>query len=254
MSIVAYSQQDEFDLVNSGQDCMGWTVVDQTGNEIGKVTEMLIESEEMRVDSIMVSGGVRIPAENFALRDGRVVVSGVLNQEQYTETQRTAATAATSNYEPAPRNTGARNVHGVTREANEDEVSIPIIEEQMVVGKRTVERGAVNVRTTMTEKPVEETVNLREENVTVERHKVDRPVGSADAFQESSFEITTSAEVPVVSKEARVVEEVVIDKQMTERQETVRETVKRTDVEVDEINADNNVGNNADNAGNRRNG
>ena len=69
MSIVAYSQQDEFDLVNSGQDCMGWTVVDQSGSDIGKVTEILIETDEMMVDSIMVEGGVRIPAEERALEE-----------------------------------------------------------------------------------------------------------------------------------------------------------------------------------------
>nr|MDQ3042902.1 YsnF/AvaK domain-containing protein [Acidobacteriota bacterium] len=110
-----------------------------------------------------------------------------------------------------------------------------------------VEQGGVNVRSTMTEKPIEETVNLREENVTVERHKVDRPVDNAtDAFQEGTFDVTTKAEVPVISKEARVVEEVVIDKQTTERAETVRDTVIRTDVEVDEINTGD--------AKNRRNG
>lgn len=236
MSIVAYSQQDEFDLVNSGQDCMGWTVVDQAGNEIGEVDEMLIESDEMRVDSILVKG-TRIPAENISLRDERVVVRGVLHEEQYAETQKSAAAVGGSQtYEPSARNTGAKHVHGVTREATADEISIPIIEENLVVGKRTVEKGGVNVRTTLTEKPVEETVSLREEEVSVERHKVDRPVDtSGDVFQEGSFDVTTQAEVPVVSKTARVVEEVVIDKETTEHTETVRDTVKRTDVEVDEF-------------------
>lgn len=241
MAIVAYSQQNEYDLTNSGQDCMGWTVVDQAGNDIGTVSEMLIETDEMRVDSIMVTGGVRIPAENIALqRDGRVVVRGVRDDKQYSETQRTAATTTTQTqtYEPAPRNTGAKNVHGVTREATEDEISIPIIEEQLAVGKREVQRGGVNVRTTMTEKPVQETVSLREEKVTVERHAVNRPVdaNAADAFKEGTFDVTTKTEVPVVAKEARVVEEVVVGKEMTEHTETVRDTVKRTDVEVDEIN------------------
>jgi len=243
MAIVAYSQQDEFDLVNSGQDCMGWTVVDQAGNAIGKVTEMLIETDQMKVDSIMVSGGVRIAAENFALRDGRVVVSGVKDDAQYAETQRAAATtttAASQTYEPMTRGASAgRNIAGVTREASEGEITLPIIEEQMTVGKRAVEKGGVNVRTTMTEKPIEESVTLREEQVHVERHAVNRPVdaGSAtEAFKEGTFEVTTQAEVPVVSKEARVVEEVVINKEMSERAETVRDTVKRTDVEVDEIN------------------
>jgi len=239
MAIVAYTKQDEFDLVNSGQDCIGWMVTDQAGNEIGKVSEMLIETDEMRVDSIMVSGGVRIAAENMALRDGRVVVSGVKDEAQYAETRRTATATtatATQTYQPAPRNTGAKNVAGVTREATEDEISIPIIEEQLVVGKRTVEKGGAHVRTTMTEKPVQETVSLREEKVTVERHKVDRAVDGADAFKEGSFDVTTQAEVPVVSKQARVVEEVVVGKEMTEHTETVRDSVKRTDVEVDEIN------------------
>ncbi len=146
-----------------------------------------------------------------------------------------------------PHNAQAKHIAGVTREATEDEISIPIIEEQLVVGKRAVERGGVNIRTTMTEKPVQETINLREEKVTVERHKVDRPIDSAtDAFQEGTFDVTTKTEVPVVSKETRVVEEVVIDKEMTERTETVRDTVKRTDVEVDEINTGD--------AANRKNG
>ena len=247
MSIVAYSQQDEFDLVNRGQDCMGWTVVDQAGNDLGEVTEMLIESDEMRVDSVMVSGGVRIPAENIALRDGRVVVRGVTDTDRYAETKSAAVATTATTYEPAPRNPGAKNVAGITREANDDEITIPIIEENLVVGKRTVEKGGVNVRTTMTEKPVEETVNLREENVTVERHKVDRAVdGATDAFQEGTFDVTTRAEVPVVSKEARVVEEVVIGKETTERAETVRDSVKRTDVEVDDLDAGD--------AANRKNG
>ena len=252
MSIVAYSQQNEFDLVNSGQDCMGWKVVDQAGDDLGEVTEMLIETDEMKVDSIMISGGVRVPAENIALQsDGRVVVRGVTDKDRYAETKNaaattTAATAATA-YEPSPRGTGARNVAGVTREANDDEITIPIIEENLVVGKRAVEKGGVNVRTTMTEKPVEETVNLREENVTVERHKVDRAVDqNTDAFREGTFDITTQAEVPVVSKQARVVEEVVVGKETTERTETVRDTVKRTDVEVDEFDA-------GDTTNNRRN-
>lgn len=241
MAIVAYSQQDEFDLVSSGQDCMGWTVVDQAGNSIGKVTEMLIESNEMKVDSIMVSGGVRVPAEDIALRDGRVVVRGVLHQEQYAETQRTVATTAdtqTQTYQPVQRAANAKHVTGVTREASENEVTIPIIEEQLVVGKRTVEKGSARVRTTMTETPVEESVTLRQEEVHVERHAVNRPVdaSTAEAFKEGTFEVTTKAEVPVVAKEARVVEEVVVGKETTEHTETVRDTVKRTDVEVDEIN------------------
>lgn len=69
---------------------------------------------------------------------------------------------------------------------------------------------------------------------------------AADAFLEGSFEIKTQAVIPVISKTARIVEEVVISKHLTEQTETVRDTVKRTDVRVEEIRADD--------AENRRNG
>ena len=39
----------------------------------------------------------------------------------------------------------------------------------------------------------------------------------------------------MVSKEARVVEEVVVGKEVNERTETVRDTVRRTDVEVEQV-------------------
>ena len=241
MAILYYSQQDEFDLVNTGQDCMGWSVVDQAGTPIGTVTEMLIDPDAEIVDSILVDRKKRIPAGDIALRDGRVVVRGIMQDGNLEMTESTTTTTTTEtenqNYTAMQREANARHVSGVTREANENEVVLPIVEEQLRIGKRTVERGGVNVRTTSQEVPVQETVNLREENVTVERRPVDRAVGNApDAFREGTIEITETAEVPVVSKEARVVEEVVVGKEVTERQETVRDTVKRTEVEVDEVN------------------
>ena len=115
-----------------------------------------------------------------------------------------------------------------------DQVAMPVVEEELKVGKRVVEQGRVQIYSHVMEMPVEEQVTLREEHVTVERRPVDRPVTSADmgAFQEGSIELTEYAEEPVVAKEARVVEEVVVGREVTEHTETVRDTVRRTDVEV----------------------
>jgi len=57
-----------------------------------------------------------------------------------------------------------------------EQVRVPIVEEQVQVGKREVERGGARIHTHVTERPVQEQVTLREEHVTVERHPVDRPV------------------------------------------------------------------------------
>jgi uncharacterized protein (TIGR02271 family) len=118
-----------------------------------------------------------------------------------------------------------------------EEARIPVVEEELKVGKRAVERGGVRVYTHVTETPVSETVSLREEHVNVERRPVDRPLTGADteAFREGAIELTETAEEAVASKEARVVEEVVVSKDVTEHAETVKDTVRRTDVEVEEL-------------------
>ena len=122
--------------------------------------------------------------------------------------------------------------------APNDQVVIPIVEEELVVGKRDVQRGGVRVYERVTERPVEQTVTLRDETVTVNRRPVDRAVTDADmAFKEGSFEVIETDEEAVVAKNIRVVEEVVVGKTTEQRTETVRDTVRRTDVEVEEINA-----------------
>lgn len=117
------------------------------------------------------------------------------------------------------------------------DVTIPVIEEDLQVGKRTVDTGGVRVRSRIVEKPVEETVRLREEHIVVNRTPVDRAVTGKDKdnFKEGEFEITERAEKAVVGKKARVVEEVSVDKNVTEDTKTVSDTVRRTKVDVDEL-------------------
>jgi len=112
-----------------------------------------------------------------------------------------------------------------------------VVEENLQVGKRAVETGGVRVKSTMSEVPVEEEVRLRQEHVEVERRPVDRPATTADmnAFKEGTIEVRETQEQPVVSKEARVVEEVRINKSVEEHTQKVQDTVRRTDVDVEPI-------------------
>jgi len=122
----------------------------------------------------------------------------------------------------------------------EGEQHIPVVEEELRVGKREVETGGVRVNTRMEETPVQEQISLREEKVNVERRPTDRPATTEDisrAFQGGTIELTERTEEAVVQKEARVVEEVVVGKEATERTETVRDTVRRTDVDVQPVGA-----------------
>jgi stress response protein YsnF len=121
--------------------------------------------------------------------------------------------------------------------SHDRETTIPRIEENLEVGKRTEERGGVRVRSRIVERPVEEHVRLREEHIHIDRQPADRPVSMDDtnAFQEREIELTESSEVPVVNKEARVVEEIRLTKDVTERDETIQENVRSTEVDIDNI-------------------
>jgi uncharacterized protein (TIGR02271 family) len=134
----------------------------------------------------------------------------------------------------APEVSRERERYG-RRMADEGE-TIPVVEEELTVGKREVERGHVRVHTYIEEVPVEEEVRLRQESVTVERHPVDRPATEADleTFAEETMEFTETAEEPVVGRRARVVEEVTVHQDVEEHTETVRDTVRRTHVDVDQ--------------------
>jgi uncharacterized protein (TIGR02271 family) len=125
-------------------------------------------------------------------------------------------------------------IHGRDQAAVGD-VRIPVIEEDLQVGTRQVQRGGVRLYTRVTERPVEETVRLRDETVHVERRPVDRPASEADlaAVKEGTIEVTETDEEPVVRKQARVVEEVVVRKDVQEQTETVQDRVRRTEVDVE---------------------
>jgi uncharacterized protein (TIGR02271 family) len=120
------------------------------------------------------------------------------------------------------------------RLSSDQEQVLPVVQEELAVGKRKVSKGAARIYAQVRETPVEETVQLREEQVRVERQPVDRPVSAGDdAFKEKSYEFRETAEEPVVQKRARVKEEVRVGKQATERSETIRDTVRGTDVRVE---------------------
>ena len=115
--------------------------------------------------------------------------------------------------------------------------TIKVVEENLQVGKREVETGGVRVRSRIVERPVEESLRLREERVTVQRNPVNRPATDADltTFKEGQIEMRETAERAVVSKTANVVEEISIGKEVTERDEVIRDTVRKTEVDVENL-------------------
>ena len=124
------------------------------------------------------------------------------------------------------------------------ETVIPIIEEQVVVGKREVDHGGVRVYSHVVEIPVEAEVVLREEHIVVDRQPVNRAATEADfqAGRGGAIELNAMAEEAVVGKSSRVVEEVRLGKTSSERTEAIHETVRKTEVDVENLAAGSKTG------------
>lgn len=197
-----------------------------------------------------------IPARDMEhLRDGiqsggSIVAVSAISDEVGTVERVFGRHDATKIDESAPRNTDAGrasmagsdaplagNSGAAQASSTAGETAIPIIEEELAVGKRTVDQGGVRVFRRVVEIPAEQSVNLREEHVVVDRKAVDRPATQADlnAQGDRSLELKETAEEAVITKNARVVEEVVVAKEVGEHTQHIRETVRRTEVDIEEL-------------------
>ncbi len=221
-------------------------------SEAEKVVQELEKDGFARKDISVVAKGAdtkrligKLTNESVPEEEARQYVEGVnagktLVYVKADDNKAKRAVAIMERYSAAQSAPAGKSERGRTGKEAEGKVKVPVVEEQLRVGKREVQSGGVRVHKRMTEKPVEKDVQLREEHVKVERRPANRPASEGDtaAFKKGSIEITETNEVPVVTKKARVVEEVVINKNVEEREEKVRDTVRRTDVEVESLEAD----------------
>lgn len=197
---------DNYQLVDKNQDVRGRPLVSVNGEKLGVIQRMLVDKGEERIAALVLEDGRVFPIEEVAIRSGKVVVEG-------------AGAVGTA----PPSQTDAT-----------EEAHFPVVEEEMAVGKREVERGAIRVHSRVIEEPVHEQIRLREEHVEVERRPVNQPVQDAEGLlREGQIEVTETAEEAVIGKRAVVKEEVVIRKNVDERVENIDDTIRRTEVDIE---------------------
>ena len=126
-----------------------------------------------------------------------------------------------------------REVQAMDRE---DEVRIPLAEERLAVGTRTVELGDVEVRTTVDSEHVSVPIELRRDQIEVRQVDVeDRPLAigeGLDAFEQETIRVPVRGEEVLASKEAVVTGEVAIGRKEVHERHTITETVRQEVVDV----------------------
>ena len=131
---------------------------------------------------------------------------------------------------------GGQTEVGAYEVAAEDELRIPVMEEELTATVREQEAGAVRIEKRIVEEDRVLEVPVTDEQIRVERRIVDRPVGAGEtqAFEEIVIDVPLTREQVELQKQARVAEEIVVSKEAVQRTERVTDTVRREEVYVDE--------------------
>ena len=219
----ALSRLRSWELDHKQEDVRGWPLRDVEGHVLGTVSELLVDTDSKRVTKIMLNDGSCYPAHDVVLGN-RVLLLGGNGAARSESSVVKSAPAPAESAEPQPEAT----VEG-------GELVVPLVDEEIEVGKRVVDAGGVRVRTRVVEKPFETEVRLIEQHVEVERCQLDRPLGVDEAeelFRQREIEVPATSERAVVNKRAHVVEEVVLKKQVANRVKTLRDTVRHSEAEI----------------------
>ena len=172
-------------------------------------------------------------AKDVALQQGWDAQPVDLETASYDTTTVTDTTDVGTGY--AASDVGAGYGMGTPQVASDEEIRIPVMEEELTATVREQEAGAVRVAKDVITEERTLDVPLTEERVRVERRVVDRPVAAGEAaFEETVIDVPLTTETVEVQKQARVAEEVVLSKEAVQRTEQVRDTVRKEEVFIDE--------------------
>lgn len=269
----------DYKIADNQPNIDDWKIVDKSDRRVGKVHDMLFDKDRMKVRYIITNlkdgeimsedRKVLIPIGQAQLNTSkkRVIVPNITKDHLTSLPKYSKADNLTQEDETLILNTfsGTKNTTPYNRETfydnehfNEDKFydhernmenktsnkKVDVVEENLEVGKKEVQTGGAKITSRIVERPVEERVNLREENVKVKRNPVDKPADTSKMknFEEKTIEAKETSEVPVVNKEARVKEEITLEKEVRNKEEVIKDKVKETKVDVDK-NSDNKMKN-----------
>ena len=116
---------------------------------------------------------------------------------------------------------------------NDEHRRLQLKEEQLKVGKREVEAGGVRLRKVVRTEIVNQPVELKREEIVVERVPASEGTTTDSDFSDEEIYVPLRREEAVVSKEARVREEVRVGKREERETQTVSESIRKEDVEID---------------------
>ena len=198
---------DSYELEHGSQDIRGRPLVSPTGQKYGIIQDLLVSRDRTHVEAVRLDNGKVCAVEPLVIHEDAVIYG------KEAEAHARAGGTAVS------------------------EEVVPVVEEEVAIGKRVADHGRnIRVTTHVVKDRVSEDVHLRDETVSVQKRPVEREVSATDAddlLKSKTVSMTEHDEEAVVGKRAVVKEEVVVKKTAADRVEHVDETARRTEVDID---------------------
>jgi uncharacterized protein (TIGR02271 family) len=235
-SLIRMSETHDYDVAENDLDVRRWTVSTVDGQNVGRVTDLIIDPTRMKVRYLEValadtaaddaSAGVLVPIEAADLERSRktVIIHGLGMQQlrglpRYGSAAGMAPAAATYARKPL---------------AEDDTRRLTRAEEELQIGKRMVQAGEVRVGKHVETEHVRTPVTLAKERVTVERRPVTAETdGDVRIGESGEIVVPIMEEEAVIEKRAVMKEELVIAKESISETETVEADVRKEQFDID---------------------
>lgn len=218
-------------------DPRGWTVVDRSGQAIGRVDDLIVDTDAMKVRYLdvdvsgdgMPGGRARIPTERVDVDVQRqcVVVAGDRDElASFVAGYATAERARTETADTTDR-------QDLATDRPEDAARLTVAEEELRVGTRPTQAGEVVVGKHVETERVTTPVERRVERVRIERRPATGATAGAADLRDGEIRIPVMEEQVVVEKQPVVKEEVVVTREAATETEQVQADLRRERVHVE---------------------
>lgn len=243
-NLMPLNRLDDFKVADGYQDVRGWSVVGHDGEKIGKVDDLLVDTNARQVRYLGVdldrgllsgrshSGNVLIPIENVQLdRKDKVHLTSIGRNEIFSLPTYEAGSFGRAQAGTAGT-TGRMDRMDTDRMDTDREARLTLSEEELAVGKRQVASGEVEIEKRVETQHVRESVPVMHEEVTVERRPVTGMSGTAPTIGADEIRVPISHEEVIVEKRVMPKEELVIKKHQVQGEQVVEEDIRRERAEV----------------------
>jgi uncharacterized protein (TIGR02271 family) len=219
----------------------GMSVRSAEGERLGKVVNC-------EASGFMVEKGFLFPKDTMVpyervvkIEDGDIYVS--LTRAELGDAGRLATAATTAGaavmktqevkVEETTKGAGPTRLAAIEPFGKAGEICVPLVEEEIVTGKRVEQVGAVRVRKEVITEEKQVTVPVMREVVRVERVSVKHDVRPEDRpFEEVSYEIPIREEHVTIDKHAVVHEELHVGKEIQQAEEIASASLRRERADV----------------------